>query len=254
MALRTRWRRGDRFLVRHKDAAIVVVEKKAGLLTVATEAGRGENLLHLLRSFLGTKGRSGALYPVHRLDRVVSGLLVFARTPDARSALVEQFSEHTVERKYIAALRGVLAEDRGTLESRLVTDDPSLYVYSDELDEGEGRGRRAVTHWRVLERYQERDATLVEVELETGLRNQIRVQFAEAGHPLLGERKYRGGERPLKQGHERIFLHAAVLGFVHPRTRERLRFEAPLPPDLAAWKNSLRALKPAPRQRPRKKR
>jgi 23S rRNA pseudouridine1911/1915/1917 synthase len=234
MALRTRWRRGDRFLIRHKDSAIAVVEKKAGLLTVATESGRGENLLHLLRAFLSPKGRA-PLYPVHRLDRVVSGLLVFARTQEARSRLSTQFREHTVERKYVAAVHGVLERDRGTFESKLVTDDRSLVVYSEE-EEG-GRGRNAITHWRVLERFERKKTTLVEVELETGLRNQIRVHFAEAGHPLLGERKY---ERAGRQGHERIFLHAAVLGFQHPITRQKMRFEAPLPPDLASWKRSLR--------------
>jgi 23S rRNA pseudouridine1911/1915/1917 synthase len=246
MALRSRWRPKDRFLVRHKDASIAVVEKKAGLLTVRTETGKGENLLGLLRSFLGVRGRSASLWPVHRLDRAVSGLLVFARTPEARERLIEQFREHTVERRYLAGVHGILADEEGTFESRLVTDDPSLLVHSEEESDEDDvpRGRRAVTHYRVLERFERANATLVEIELETGLRNQIRVHFAEAGHPLLGEKKYaprsKPKERGNRQGAERIFLHAWVLGFDHPRSRERMRFEARLPPDLYRWREALR--------------
>ena len=227
MTLRTRWRPGDRFLVRHKDSAIVVVEKKAGVLSQRTDSGRGEDMLTLLSHFLG---RGARVFPVHRLDRVVSGLLVYARTYEDQQRLISQFASHTAERQYIAAVQGSLQEDSGTFESKLVTDDPSLVVRSDEEDEG---ARAAITHWRVLERF--KNATLVEVRLETGLRNQIRVHFAEAGHPLLGEKKYTGG----RQGSDRIFLHAAVLGFKHPRTREAMRFEARLPPDLARWKRTL---------------
>ncbi len=236
MTLRTRWRPSDRFLVRHKDTAILVVEKKAGVLSQRTGSGRGEDMLSLLRAFLGA--RSTGVFPVHRLDRVVSGLLVYARTASDQARLIEQFAAHTVERRYLAAVAGRLTADEGTFDSPLVTDDPSLRVYSDP-DQKDRAARRAVTHWRAIERYP--SATLVEVRLETGLRNQIRVHFADAGHPLLGERKYAGG----RQGTERIFLHAAVLGFVHPRTRKPMRFEAELPPELARWKRSLGAARPA---------
>jgi 23S rRNA pseudouridine1911/1915/1917 synthase len=222
MTLRTRWRPGDRFLVRHKDSAIVVVEKKAGVLSQRTESGRGEDMLTLLSAFLG---RGARVFPVHRLDRVVSGLLVYGRTYEDQQRLISQFASHTAERRYLAMVQGTLQGESGTFQSKLDTED--MVVHSDE------EGRPAVTHWKVLERFP--GATYVEVRLETGLRNQIRVHFAEAGHPLLGEKKYTGG----RQGNDRIFLHAAVLGFKHPRTREALRFEARLPPDLGRWKRTL---------------
>jgi len=222
MTLRTRWRPGDRFLVRHKDSAIVVVEKKAGVLSQRTESGKGEDMLTLLSGFLG---RGARVFPVHRLDRVVSGLLVYGRSYEDQQRLISQFASHTAERMYIAGVQGRLQSDSGTFESKLDTED--MVVHTDE------EGRPAVTHWKVLERYPH--ATLVEVRLETGLRNQIRVHFADAGHPILGEKKYAGG----RQGNDRIFLHAAVLGFKHPRTREALRFEARLPPDLGRWKRTL---------------
>jgi 23S rRNA pseudouridine1911/1915/1917 synthase len=226
MTLRSRWRPGDSFLVRHKDSAVLVVEKKAGVLSQRTESGRDPDMLGLLRAFLG--GRASVL-PVHRLDRVVSGLLVYARTYEDQQRLITQFAKHDVERRYLAAVKGRMERDSGTFESKLV--DRSIVVYSDEEDE---EARTAITHWKVIERFAR--ATLVEVRLETGLRNQIRVQFADAGHPLLGERKYAKGGA---QGTERIFLHAAVLGFVHPRTRQPMRFEAKLPPELARWKRKL---------------
>lgn len=239
MTLRTRWKPGDRFLVRHKDAGVLVVEKKAGVLSQRTDSGKGEDMLYLLNQFLGARGRSIGVLPVHRLDRAVSGLLVYARRPDVQDALIEQFADHSVERVYLAMVDGILEQDRGTFETRLYTDDRSLRVYS--LDDSDRReGRWAVTHWSVLERFAGANTTLVEVKLETGIRNQIRVQFAEEGHALLGDRKY--GER-FEQGPERIFLHAAVLGFYHPLLRENLRFESALPPDLAGWKRSLQRLK-----------
>src|SRR4051812_41248077 len=123
MTLRTKWRPADRFLVRHKDAAIVVVEKKAGVLSQKTESGRGEDLLQLVREFVGVKGRGPSIYPVHRLDRVVSGLLVYARRSDVQQHLIDQFARHAVLRRYTAAVRGLLPEDSGTFESTLVTTD-----------------------------------------------------------------------------------------------------------------------------------
>lgn len=237
MSLRTKWRPGDRFLVRYKDDALFVVEKKAGLLTVARESGRGADLIKLLAEFAaaGSKRRAH-LIPVHRLDRPVSGLLVVARTKDAADALIAQFAEHSVERRYVACVEGSLAADEGTFESYLGETGDALRMASTTEDQG----RLAITHWRVVERLP--SSTLVEIELETGLRNQIRVHFAEAGHPLLGERKYLPKDDPRArddQGVERLFLHAARLGFEHPWTGRRMRFEAPLPPDLLGWKKKL---------------
>lgn len=244
MSLRDTWRPSDRFLVRHMDPSVLVVEKRAGLLTHSTPKGGEPNLLDLLREFVqGRGGPKNPVLPVHRLDRVVSGLLVFARTPSAQARLTEQFAEHIVERRYIAGVQGILRRDEGTIESWLRVDHASLRVFS--VPEG-GEGRKwAVTHWRVLERFEAAGGTLLEVELETGVRNQIRVHLAEAGHPLLGERKYAQGEDADAQGKRRIFLHAAELGFEHPFTRRVMRFEAKLPPDLDRWRRHMEEGRPA---------
>jgi 23S rRNA pseudouridine1911/1915/1917 synthase len=243
MDLPRRWRPGDRFLLRHVDAALIVVEKAAGLLTHDTDRGGQPNLLSMLRTFMAGRRSREEVLPVHRLDRVVSGLLVFARTRDAQAALQDSFSAHDVERRYLAAVDGLLPDDEGTFESILRTDHSSLRVFSVDR-EGPGT-RRAITHFRVLERIEASATTLIEVQLETGVRNQIRVHLAEAGFPLLGERKYL--ESRESQGAERVFLHARVLGFQHPVRDEPVRWEAEVPPDLARWTENLRAGKKARR-------
>ncbi|MFO0728097.1 MAG: RluA family pseudouridine synthase [Myxococcota bacterium] len=232
MSLRTTWKPKDLFLIRYRDRDILVVEKKAGVLTVGRPSGRGVDLMTALVR------QNGGQTPiaVHRLDRPVSGLLVVARHRRAELALIEQFKHHDVERIYLAAVQGVIAEDQGTFESRLAAHDRTLRMRSSE------RGKTAITHWRVVERSAKANLSLVEIALETGVRNQIRVHFAEAGHPLLGEKKYLEEDDPdasSSQGTERVFLHAAVLGFRHPMTGRPLRYEAPLPPDLEGWKRRL---------------
>lgn len=234
-----RWRSGDQFLIVHKDDDIVVVEKQASLLTVRTPTGKHPDLIGLLREMVGTRGRQSPILPVHRLDRVVSGLVVTARTKQAQNHLIQQFKAHTVKRSYLAAVDGLVPDDTGTFESHLRSAARSLRMYSDP----DGEGQLAITHWRVLERFERAEATLLEVRLETGVRNQIRAHFSEAGFPLLGERKYLDREDEdyrSSQGTQRIFLHAAELGFIHP-TRERfMEWRAPLPPELARWRDRLR--------------
>lgn len=240
MGLRSKWRPGDEYLIRHKDASILVVEKKAGMLTHAGPEQDEKSLLGSLRRDFANQGRHRMVKAVHRLDRCVSGLLVFARTDRAYEALREQMAAHDVERTYFAGVSGRLEGDSGTIEAFLDVEPMTVEV----CDEDHPRAQRAVTHWKVKERIAAGDATLVEVKLETGRRNQIRVHMAHLGHALLGERKY--APRPRAQGKERIFLHAQVLGFRHPLTRETLRFEANPPPDLGRWTAKLRRA-PSPR-------
>lgn len=161
---------------------------------------------------------------VHRLDRDTSGLLVFAKDAQTADALRDQFRVHSVERIYVAIVAGHVKSDAGTFDSYLTTN-RDLDRYSTHEDEA---GERAITHYRVRSRGV--DTTLVEVQLETGRRNQIRVHFAEAGHPVLGDRRY-GSERGA-QAHwpdDRLALHAVVLGLVHPATQEFMRWESTLP-------------------------
>ncbi|MGQ9574201.1 MAG: RluA family pseudouridine synthase [Thermoguttaceae bacterium] len=239
----------------HLDPHVVVVEKPAGMTSVrhreeehwpARRKQLQPTLDELLPRIIAAKERTrrrrrrGVLprvRPVHRLDRDTSGLMVFARTPQAEQNLVEQFRRHTTHRRYLAIVHG-LVEAR-TIESYLVR------------DRGDGRrgsstqpgvGKRAVTHVRPLETLGQ--YTLIECRLETGRTHQIRIHLAEQGHPVCGEKMYLkplGGTPFVDQsGAPRLALHAAGLGFQHPITGEPMQFETPLPPDLAAFLDRLR--------------
>jgi len=197
-----------------EDDDVLVVAKPAGLVTAPTpESDRG-NLLDRLQ-----RERGGSVWLVHRIDRMTSGLLVFAKTPEANRALGERFARHDVEREYRAVVAGEVAADQ-------------------TIDRPIG-AKRAVTHVRVVERLP--GATLIAARLETGRTHQIRIHLAGAGHPLLGDPDH-GGEvsRRFRPRPPRLALHAGLLGIVHPRTGEALRFEQPLPEDLAQWLEALR--------------
>jgi 23S rRNA pseudouridine1911/1915/1917 synthase len=203
----------------YSDAQIVVVEKAAALLTVPTPYREKVTLISLLEKKL-----QAPAYCVHRLDRGVSGLLVFGKELAITEALRDQFAERKPERVYVAIVSGNPPQRAGTFRSHLATD-KELNRYSVE---DESAGELAITHYRVVE--QLAGAALVEVQLETGRRNQIRVHFAEAGHPVLGDARYgRNVRPPTPWHHRRLALHAQTLGFTHPVTGAALRFESPLP-------------------------
>lgn len=218
------------FTLIHEDDDILVVDKAAGVLTVPTGAGETNTLLDLLTERVARQRRRGRAIAVHRLDRGTSGVLLFAKHPRAADGLEQQFRQHSVLREYVAIVAGRLPQSMGTFRTRLRTG-KDLRRFSVPDDE---KGEDAVTHYRV-ERELDR-ATLVRVTLETGRRNQIRVHFAEAGHPVLGDDKYKpAAARHRRWKAKRLALHAAVLGFAHPLTGRVMRFESALPRELEAF-------------------
>ena len=201
----------------HEDEHLLVVDKPAGLLTIATETERERTAYRLVGDWV--RAREGQrIFVVHRLDRETSGLLVFAKSPAAKRALQAQFQARTPERVYVARVEGVVRDQEGTLTGRLV-EDRALRVLAAH---GARRGKEAITRYHVLER--QRGATLLELSLVTGRRGQIRAQLALLGHPIVGDREYGSRRDPLR----RVCLHATRLGFVHPSGR-RLLFESPPP-------------------------
>jgi 23S rRNA pseudouridine1911/1915/1917 synthase len=203
-----------------EDADVVVVDKPAGLVTAPTpESDRG-NLLDLLARRSDPPAK---VWLVHRIDLPTSGLLVFAKSELANKALGARFAAHDVERAYRVVVAGLVADDAQTIDRPIA-------------------GRRAVTHARVLERFAA--ASLIEARLDTGRTHQIRIHLAGLGHPVLGDGEH-GGEtaRLFRPAPPRLALHAAVLGFAHPRTGEALRFESPVPEELATWIDGLRGAK-----------
>lgn len=223
-----------KFRIAYEDAHLLVVEKEAGMLTVPTDHGEDRTLMHEVARYLSKGPRLTRLaHVVHRLDRDTSGVLVFGKTAAMAQALSEQFEARKPERAYDVLVAGQIREDQGTFRSYLATN-KDLDQFSTQVV---GQGKLAVTHFRVERRL--RGATLLRVHLETGRRNQIRVHLAEAGHPVLGDVRYRPEEakHPLWR-HKRLALHARTLGFTHPVTGQPVRVTSELP---AAFTEFLRA-------------
>jgi 23S rRNA pseudouridine1911/1915/1917 synthase len=222
----------------------VVVDKPAGMLAVADVPGNNDTLLEHTRALIRKRGdasRDTGLSVIHRIDRDTSGLMVFARTPQAQRSLAAQFRSHVIDRLYLALAHGDVKDAR--IESHLLPD------RGDGLRGSHGHFRRAsgapppesrpsVTNVRVLEKL--RGATLVECRLETGRQHQIRIHLSEQGHPLLGERVYIRDFKDPRIDAPRTMLHARVLGFTHPRTGGRVRFESEAPADFKALLETLR--------------
>ncbi len=226
------------------DRDVVVVDKPAGLLSVAYEPGDKDTLADCTRALLRRMGgrrfepRVGV---VHRLDKDTSGLMVFARTLDAKRILEIQFRAHDIERVYHAIAHGAVAAER--VETHLITDrgDGIRGSYGHFRRPRGGilpEAKRSVTHVRPIAALA--GATLVECRLETGRQHQIRIHLSELGHPLVGERVYIRDYAGPKIESPRPMLHARVLGFVHPRTGQRMSFEREAPEDFRAMIESLR--------------
>lgn len=225
---------GPGFRVVFEDDHLIVVDKEAGFLSVPVPSLRGESLQDLLTARERLRGRRDPeVRAVHRIDRFTSGLVAYARTPRAWNALRRAFASGEPERVYLAVVHGLPDPPAGRLEHALREDAQSLKVRVAPPGAG---AKPSSLRYRVKERYD--GAALVEVRLETGRRNQIRVQFAAERHPLVGDRTY-GTDSPLIG---RVALHAWRLALAHPLSGEKLRFEAEPPPD---FRKLLRALRRA---------
>lgn len=198
-----------------EDDALMVVDKAAGLLTVPSPVVLHETAESFLNLYAGARPGEARIHHVHRLDRDTSGVLVFAKGEYVRDRLQELFAVHDVERVYVAIVRGKLRPLAGTLRSFLAEDsDKRVRTVANAT-----LGKEAITRYRTIA--SGRRYSILELTLETGRRHQIRIQLAEAGHPVLGDAVYdKGGEDPLG----RLALHAKHLAFAHPRTGRRMTF------------------------------
>jgi 23S rRNA pseudouridine1911/1915/1917 synthase len=221
----------------YEDSALVVVNKPAGLLTVPLpRREEAPSVEDELAAHLRSHGKRRPLV-VHRIDRDTSGLVMFATRPDAQSKLKEQFRRHEAERLYLAVVYGVPSPEQGTWRDHLVWDEESLV--QKETHARDPRASAAECHYRVVEAYE--GASLIEVSLVTGKRNQIRLQARLRGHMLVGEQRYVYGPQALRHiDFPRQALHARSLAVKHPITGRPLRFEAPLPADMEELLASLR--------------
>lgn len=242
----------------YEDADVLVINKPAGLVVHPGHGNYEHTLLNALAYyFQQTQAHLDINNPeiglVHRIDKDTSGLLLIAKTPEAKTNLGKQFFDHTTERTYNALVWGTFAEESGTVTGALARDTRDRTIYRIYDPEENPNAKEAITHWRVLERFPY--VTLVECRLETGRTHQIRVHMKSIGHPLFADEKYGGmeilkGLRTQKYSQyihncfalcPRQVLHAKTLGFTHPRTGERMFFDSPWPTDIEAlidkWRN-----------------
>lgn len=218
----------------YEDDDLIVVDKPAGMVVHPAPGSSEGTLVNALLAHCGNSlsGIGGVRRPgiVHRIDKDTSGLMVVAKRDEAHHGLVVQFAAHSIERLYRAVVRGIPPKPSGRIEGpigRSARNRKKMAVTS--------KGKPAVTHYKVLERFGER-AALIQCQLETGRTHQIRVHMTHIGHPLIGDPVYGRGSRAGDPEEVKTFgrqaLHAAVLGFEHPISKEFLRFESPVPADM----------------------
>ncbi len=229
--------RHPKLRVVYEDDALIVVEKKNGLLTVPVKADSKETtVFSILKEYVRKQSHRNTVHVVHRLDRETSGLLVFAKSPELQEYMRTYWRQLVTKRSYVALVEGKLEKNEGKITSWLTEDSRTALVSSSPVDNG---GQLAITNYKVLRESNlqtdevELDSaySLVELNLETGRTNQIRVHMASMGHPVVGDRKYGHGNEssPI----DRLCLHARVLEFIHPMTEKKVRFEAPMPKEFA---------------------
>lgn len=240
----------------YEDDDLMVVNKPAGLCVHPGCGNFSGTLVNALAYYLRFDPRFDANDPtvglVHRIDKDTSGLLVIAKTPEAKTSLCRQFFYHTTRREYNALVWGTFADDEGTITANIARD-PKDRLRMAVFPAGGDVGKEAVTHWRVMERYG--PTSLIECRLETGRTHQIRCHMRSLGHPLFGDARY-GGDQLLRGDQSASYrafihncfalcprqaLHARTLGFEHPRTGECLFFTSELPSDMAALIDKWRA-------------
>jgi 23S rRNA pseudouridine1911/1915/1917 synthase len=203
----------------YEDDHLIVIEKSAGLLSVASEKGNDETAFSILKSAVKKNHHSAELHVVHRLDRDTSGVMMFAKSKEIQQKLQDNWDAIVTKRTYYALVEGCVEKRSGEIVSSL-KESKSLKVYSSKTPDD---GQKAITRYRVLKsnpRY-----SLLEVELKTGRKNQIRVHLQDIGHSIAGDKKYGATTNPL----HRLALHAGILAFTHPTTGKRMHFETPIP-------------------------
>ena len=209
--------RGVRILF--EDPYLIVIEKEAGMLSIATAKEKLLTTYSILSAHVKKENPANKIFVVHRLDRDTSGVMMFAKSEQVQEIMQKEWQDAVIRRSYIAVVEGVVEKDEDTIRSFL-KENKMLIMYSTKVP---GEGDEAITHYKVLKRNEE--FSLLQVELETGRKNQIRVHMKELGHPIVGDKKYGSKINPLR----RTCLHANILAFKHPVTGEELSFETPAP-------------------------
>ncbi len=210
---------GQELKIIHEDEDLIVIDKPSGLLTVATDKEKRKTAYAMLSAYVKTQDPQNKIFIVHRLDRETSGLLLFAKNEKIKQQIQETWETTIAERTYIAVVEGQVEPPQGTITSWL-KESSALIVYSHQSSQ---LGKKAITHYKKL-----RDNgtfSLLQLNLATGRKHQIRVHMQDIKHPIIGDDKYGAGQNPIR----RLGLHAQVLAFTHPKTGKLCRFETAIP-------------------------
>lgn len=203
-----------------EDEYLIVIEKEAGVLSVGTDKEKTQTIFNVLNSYVKAKGKKDSrIFVLHRLDREVSGLMVFAKDMDVQAIFQKNWDVVVPEYKYQAVIQGQLDPKNGKIRSWL-TENKNFMIFSSSFDNG---GLEAISHYKTLK--EAKHCSLIEVELETRRKNQIRAQLNQLKHPIVGDKKYGASSNPIK----RIALHAQRMVIKHPVSGQVLEFESNLP-------------------------
>jgi len=202
-----------------EDPYIIIIEKQAGLLSIATATEKEQTAYSILSEHVKKRDPKNRIFVLHRLDRETSGVMMFSKSEKVQQLLQNAWKEVVLERSYVAAVEGLVTQEQGTITSWL-TESKAFIMYSSRTP---NNGQKAVTHYQVLKK--NKNYSLLEVKLETGRKNQIRVHMKDIGHSVVGDKKYGATKHPIG----RLGLHARVLAFKHPITGEEVRYETDIP-------------------------
>ena len=212
-----------RMKIVYEDDDIIIINKGYGLLSMGNDKVKEGTAYSILKDYVKWSNPANKIFIVHRLDRDTSGLMMCAKTPEAKEAMQHNWNNMVLNRKYLAVVEGAPEEAQGTIRSYLV-ENSKFEVYSTDNPE---EGQLAVTRYKTLSAGKR--FALLEVELDTGRKNQIRVHMKDLGHPISGDRKYGASPSPI----HRLCLHAQTLRFIHPVTRREMNFTTPVPSSFA---------------------
>ncbi|MBN2654629.1 MAG: RluA family pseudouridine synthase [Nitrospirae bacterium] len=220
------------FEILYEDEHVVAINKPAGLLTIATDTEKLNTAYFLLNAYLKDRSpeKPERIFIVHRLDRDTSGIVLFAKTETAKRTLQDNWKDS--DKKYLVITEGTPKSKAGTLQSYL-RETKTFKVYSTNKSED---SKLAVTNYEVLKTGS--GCSLLEIDLETGRKNQIRVQLADMGNPVVGDKKYGATSNPFR----RLGLHAHMLSFNHPETNKRMHLKCRMPAELRKFANTMRAV------------
>lgn len=203
----------------YEDDDLIVINKPSGLLSIASDKEKEKTAYRMLNDYVRRKDPKARIFVVHRIDKDTSGILVVAKNVEIRDALQVRWNEIVKDRGYYAVIEGTMDKPKGTFHTWLLETSTNLMFSSHK----KGEGQEAITHYEVKKTNDK--YSLLDVHIDTGRKNQIRVHLKESGHPIIGDDKYGNGSNPL----ERLGLHAYRLSFIHPKTKKLCTFECPIP-------------------------